>query len=103
MSQSDFIKNIAKYGLENDQEKLLSVLNELIEHSKKTKKLNFALQLQSLLKDALRQPQSNLTKVGSDAYFSRFQDKDLNDLILEKLTSDYSFGNLISSKEVKTE
>ena len=39
MAQLDYIKEIAKYGLENDQERLLSVLNELIEHSKKTKKL----------------------------------------------------------------
>lgn len=45
MSQFDYIKDIAKYGLENDQEKLLSVLNELIEHSRNTKKLNFAIQL----------------------------------------------------------
>jgi hypothetical protein len=43
MAQLDYIKEIAKYGLENDQERLLSVLNELIEHSKKTKKLNFAI------------------------------------------------------------
>lgn len=54
MAQLDYIKDIAKYGLENDQERLLSVLNELIEHSKKTKKLNFAIQLQSILKDSLR-------------------------------------------------
>ena len=40
MSQFDYIKDIAKYGLENDQEKLLSVLNELIEYSKKSKKTN---------------------------------------------------------------
>lgn len=52
MSQFDYIKDIAKYGLENDQEKLLTVLNELIEHSKNTKKLNFAIQLQSILKDS---------------------------------------------------
>ena len=45
MTQFDLIKEIAKYGLENDQERLLSVLNDLIEHSKKTKKINFALQL----------------------------------------------------------
>ncbi len=103
MSQSNFIKDIARYGLENDQEKLLSVLNELIEHSKKTKKLNFALQLQSLLKDAIRHQAPNLTKVGSDAYFDRFKDNDLNDLILEKLTSDYNFSNLVASDDVKIE
>lgn len=104
MAQLELIKDIAKYGLENDQERLLTVLNELIEHSKKTKKLNFAIQLQSILKDSLRQHQKNsLTKVGSDSYFSKIEDKELNELILEKLTSDYSFENLISTKKVLEE
>lgn len=104
MSQSDFIKNLAKYGLENDQEKLLSVLNELIEHSKKTKKINFALQLQSILKDTIRQQHTTtLTKVGSDAYFNKLEDKETSDLILEKLTSDYTFENLVSSSHVRNE
>ena len=104
MSQFDYIRNIAKYGLENDQEKLLTELNELIEYSKQTKKINLALQLQSILKESLRQSKtSTLTKVGSDAYFNRVDDRELNDLILEKLTSDYSFENLVVKKEIKDE
>ena len=102
MSQFDYLKDIAKFGLENDQEKLLSVLNELIDYSKKTKKLNFALQLQSILKDAIRHQQtSGLTKVGSETYFHRVEDRELNDLILEKITSDYTFENLVANKEVR--
>jgi AAA+ superfamily predicted ATPase len=104
MSQFAYIKEIAKYGLENDQEKLLSVLNELIEHSKKNKKINFALQLQSILKDTIRQQQtSSLTKVGSETYLQRAEDREVNELILEKLTSDYSFENLVSNDKVKKE
>jgi len=104
MSQFDFIKDIAKFGLENDQEKLLSVLNELIEHSKKTKKINFALQLQSILKESIHQQKANsLTKVGSDTYFNRIEDKEVNELILEKLTSDYTFENLVSSNYIRQE
>jgi len=102
MSQFDYIKDIAKYGLENDQEKLLSVLNELIEYSKKTKKVNFAIQLQSILKDAIRdQHRSGLTKVGSAKYYQRVEDREVGDLILEKLTSDYSFENLVCDVKVK--
>lgn len=102
MSQFEYIKNIAKFGLENDQEKLLSVLNELIEHSKKTKKINFALQLQSILKEAVHYQKSNtLTKVGSDTYYNRIEDKEVNELILEKLTSDYTFANLVVNENVK--
>ncbi len=104
MSQFTYIKDIAKYGLENDQEKLLMVLNELIEHSKKSKRINFALQLQSILKDTIRQQQnSGLTKVGSENYLQKVEDREVGELILEKLTSDYTFENLVCDAKVKKE
>lgn len=102
MSQFDYIKEIAKYGLENDQDGLLSSLNELIEYSKKTKKVNFAIQLQSILKDAIKEQRtSGLSKVGSDTYYDRVADREVGDLILEKLTSEYSFENLVCSDQVR--
>lgn len=102
MSQFDYIKDIAKYGLENDQKRLLTVLNELIEYSKKTRKVNFAIQLQSILKEAIRdQETSSLTKVGSDKYYQRVEDREVGDLILEKLTSNYGFENLVSDVKIK--
>lgn len=101
MSQFDYIKDIAKYGLENDQEKLLSVLNDLIEHSKNTKKVNFAIQLQSILKDSLKQQRNNsLTKVGSESYFNRIEDREVGELILEKLTSNYRLDNIVADNSV---
>lgn len=104
MSQLEYIKDIAKFGLENDQEKLLSVLNDLIDYSKKSKKINFALQLQSILKEAIRYPKtSSLTKAGSDTYYNRLDDREVNDLILEKITSDYSFDNLVLDGKVRSE
>jgi SpoVK/Ycf46/Vps4 family AAA+-type ATPase len=102
MSQFDFIKNIAKFGLENDREKLLAELNELIEHSKKSNKINFALQLQSILRETIPLHKNNsLTKVGSETYFNRIEDKEISDLIIEKITSDYTFSNLIADKAIK--
>src|ERR1700749_604371 len=106
MTQLSFIKDIAKYGLENDQEKLLSVLNELIDHSRKTKKINFALQLQSILKEAIKEHKTSttsLTKVGSEAYYQKLDDRELSEFIIEKLTSDYSFDNLVCNETVKEE
>jgi AAA+ superfamily predicted ATPase len=101
MGQFDYIKEIARFGLENDQERLLSVLNELIEYSKKTKKVNFAIQLQSILKDAIREQKTNgLTKVGSDTYYQRMEDREISELILEKITSDYTLENIIAEKKV---
>lgn len=104
MSQFDFIKDIAKFGLENDQEQLLSVLNKLIDHSKQTKKINFALQLQSILKEGLRAQQTKgLAKVGSSKYFLQEEDREISELIIEKLTSDYTLHNLVCSKDVNSE
>ena len=64
MSQFDYIKDIAKYSLNNDQDLLRKTLGELIDYSLRTKKTTFALQLQSILKDANRKlnlgEQSNL-------------------------------------------
>lgn len=104
MGQLDYIKEIAKYGLENDQDRLLSVVNDLIEYSKKTKKVNFAIQLQSILKDSIRQQNTNgLTKLGSDTYYDRMEDKEVSDLILEKITSDYRLDNIVAGNEVMSE
>jgi len=104
VSQADFIKDIAKFGLQNNQESLLRSLNEFIEHSKKTRKVNFALQLQSLLKESLRNQQtSGLTKVGSQKFALKELNKDLDNLILETVTSDYSLDDIVCSKEVKEE
>lgn len=103
-TQFDFVKEIAKYGLENDQEKLLKTLSELIEHSKKTKKINFALQLQSILKESLREQKfSGLMKVESNNYFDREDEREIKEFILEKITSDYSFDNIICNSDVKDE
>lgn len=104
MSQSDYIKDIARFGLENDQEQLLEVLSKLIEHSRQTKKVNFALQLQSILKEGLRAQQTKgLAAVGSKKYFLQEDDRAMNELIIEKLTSDYSFENLVCSSDIKEE
>jgi len=104
MSQFDYIKDIAKFGLENNQSKLMEALGELIEYSKNSRKINFALQLQSILKDTIRENSAPaLTKVGSDHSISRFEDRELNELILEKLTSEYRLENLVVTDGVKGE
>lgn len=104
MTQSELIKDLAKYGLENDQDKLLAVLNELIDYSKQQKKVNLAIQLQSLLRDAVRQQQtSGLTKTGSLKHQIREDDREVNEFILEKLTSDYRLSDLVCSADIRTE
>lgn len=101
MSQQDYIKDIARFGLENDREKLLATLNEFIDHAKSTKKINFALQLQSILKDSVRKQETNgMLRVGSPSHYQQLNGRETDELILEKLTSDYSLQNLVCSSEV---
>ncbi len=102
MGQIDYIKNIARYGLENDRENLLKSLNEFIEFYKDSKKINLALQLQSLLKESNRNS-GNLTKVGSDHYFNQQNEREINDLFIDKLKSDYRLENLVIDPELKNE
>lgn len=102
MTQLDYIKDLAKYGLENNQEKLVSVVNEIIEYSKSTKKLNLAIQLQGMVKDAVKGPDNHkLLKVGSPSYFRNQEDKETEELILQKLTSEYSFDKLICDEVIR--
>lgn len=104
MSQSDFIKDIAKFGLENDQEKLQAVLSQLIDYAKKSRKINLALQLQSILKEAIRNKQtSGLVVVDSPKHLLREEDREVKDFIIEKLTSDYRFEDLICTESVHKE
>lgn len=103
-AQLDFLKTIAKYGLENDQENLLKALTELIEHSRKTKKVNFAIQLQSLLKESMKdQKYSGLIKVESNNYYEREDERTVREFILDKVTSDYDFDSIICTDEVREE
>ena len=85
MPQTDLIKDIAKFGLENDQENLYKSLLELIEYFKSHKKVNLAIQLQSLLKETLRtHAQTGLVKVGSPKYLFREEDKEMSEFIIAK-------------------
>lgn len=102
MAQIDYIKDIAKYGLENDRENLLKSLNKFVDFYKGSKKINLALQLQSLIKDSQRKT-GYLTKVGSDHYFNNQHEKEVNELVIDKLISDYRLNNLVVDDIVKTE
>lgn len=104
MSQNNYIKEIVKYSLENKQEKLLLALNELITYSQQTKKVNFALQLQSILKEGLKYQQTKgLAKVGSTKFLLKEEEKVIDNLIIEKLTSDYNLDNIVCHKNIKEE
>ena len=103
MGQNDLIKNLAVYSLENNQELLQRTLRELIDYSKRTKRTNLAIQLQSILQDGIRkQNLAGLHPLGSDTYYTIAEEKALDSLVIEKITSDYRMKDLICSDEVRT-
>ena len=103
MGQNDLIKNLAVYSLENNQELLQRTLRELIDYSKRTKRTNLAIQLQSILQEGIRkQNLAGLHPLGSDTYYTIAEEKALDSLVLEKITSDYRMKDLICSDEVRT-
>lgn len=102
MPQTDLLKDIAKYGLENDQENLYKSLIGLIDYLKNHKKINLAIQLQSIVKEAIRaHANTGMTKVGSPKYLLREDEKEINEFIIDKITSEYKFNNLVCSDHVK--
>ena len=89
MSQFEYIKDIAKYSLDNDQEQLQKTLQALIDYSLRVKKTNFALQLQSILKEAIqRREYGKMAVVTSSRQRLREMDKETENFVIEKLTSD---------------
>ena len=104
MSQYDLIKDIARYSFNDDKDQLIQRLNDLVEHSRRTKKTNFAIQLQSIIKDGVRRQElGGMSLYGSSKFKQLEEDKDIQELIIEKLTSDYKLSDLISSDETKRE
>lgn len=102
MAQIDYIKDIAKHGLQNDRESLLKSLAEFVDFYKNSKKTNLALQLQSLIKDSQRKT-GHLTKVGSNHYFNQQREKEFSDLVIDKLVSDYKINNLVAHQSLINE
>ena len=94
MSQYDLIKDIAKYSFNDDKDQLIQRLNDLVEHSRRTKRTNFAIQLQSIIKDGIRRQElGGMSLYGSSKFKQLEEDKEIQELIIEKLTSDYKLSD----------
>ena len=102
MGQIDYIKEIAKYGLENDQKNLMDSLQKIISYYKDSKKINMAMQLQSLVKHAKRES-GQLTRVGSNHYFNQQTQREIDELVIDKLRSEYRLKDLVIDADIKRE
>ncbi|MDC6387905.1 ATP-binding protein [Maribacter sp. PR1] len=102
MGQIDYIKEIAKYGLENDQKNLMDSLQKIISYYKDSKRINMAMQLQSLVKHAKRES-GQLTRVGTNHYFNQQTQREIDELVIDKLRSEYRLKDLVIDEDIKRE
>ena len=74
----------------------------MIDHARKTKKTNLAIQLQSILKEAIPAHSTGVaSKVSSGIRFDKPSQNKVDDLILEQVTSDYRISDLICKPRIK--
>jgi SpoVK/Ycf46/Vps4 family AAA+-type ATPase len=97
MSQYDYIKEIARYALANDNTRLLETLYALVEYAQLTNKNNFALQLQSIIKESRRRETFYVNRLKT------LNDEELDGIVFDSILSDYSFEHLVCSATVKKE
>ncbi|MEX2639670.1 MAG: AAA family ATPase [Balneolales bacterium] len=105
MSQFDYIKNITRFALQNDQKQLKDTVRGLIDYSKKIKKHNFALELQAIVKEnrTMQAVSGGDLRSYAPLETGAVQDTDLSDLILEKVSSRYTFDDLIGDENTKND
>lgn len=101
MTQFDYIKEIARYGLANDNSRLLETLYKLIEYSQKTNKGNFALQLQAIIKEAQKKSTWNNQQLRQ--LNQLLGDNEIDNLIIQNLISSFKLHDLICTDIVKKE
>lgn len=100
MKQSDYIKEIARMALSNDNNRLIEVLYDFISYSQKNNRLKLALQLQEIIKDTGRTEE--LGKLREINHRSDI-DNGCEDIILQKVVSSYSLKDLICTDTVKSD
>lgn len=100
MSQYDYIKDVARYALANDQPRLRESLYSLVDYSFKTKKVNFATQLQSIIKESREKAdkREEYRLISQDLF-----NNEANGLILQTVMSSFKLDNLICSPQVRNE
>lgn len=100
MSQYDYIKDVAKYALANDQSRLRETLYSLVDYSFKTKKVNFATQLQAIIKESRLQADKceEFRIIPHDLF-----NNEANGLILQTVMSSFKLDNLICTLQIRKE
>ena len=100
MSQFDYIKEIARLALANDQNHLREALYDFVDYSQKNNRAKFAAQLQSIIKDSTRKEEIGKLK---EIYTNQDIDSNSDNIILQTVMSSFKMKDLICTPDVKEE
>lgn len=100
MKQSDYIKQLAKFALANDNGSLLDLLYQYVDYSQQNNRNKFATEILSIIKDSNREQSFNKLK---EFRLSKSFESKADDYILQTVMSSFSMNDLVCTPSVQEE
>ena len=100
MKQSDYIKQLAKFALANDNDSLLDLLYQYVDYSQQNNRSKFATEILSIIKDSNREQSFNKLK---EIRLSKNFESKADDYILQTVMSSFSMNDLVCTPRVQEE
>lgn len=98
MKQSDYIKQIARLALANDNDRLLDLLYQYVDYSQKNNRNRFATEILSIIKDSdKKQPLNKLREFRLNHDF----ESNSADYILQTVMSSFTMKDLVCTPSVQ--
>lgn len=100
MKQADYIKQIAKFALANDNARLRDLLYQYVEYSQQNNRGQFATEILSIIKDSDRE--NSLGKL-KEYRLNKHFDYKADEYILQTVTSSFTMKDLVCTQDVREE
>ena len=100
MKQTDYIKQMAKLALANDNTRLLDLLYQFVEYSQQNNRGKFATEILSIIKDSDRE--NSLGKLREYRLNKEFESK-ADEYILQTIMSSFTMKDLVCTQDVQEE
>lgn len=101
MKQSEYIKQLAKYALANDNNRLLNLLYDYVDYSQQNNRAKFATEILEIIKNSERE-KSTVGKLKSYRLDKESESK-ADEYILQTITSSFSLNDLVCTPAVREE
>lgn len=100
VKQTDYIKQMAKLALANDNARLLDLLYQYVEYSQQNNRGKFATEILSIIKDSDRE--NSLGKLREYRLNKEFESK-ADEYILQTIMSSFTMKDLVCTQDVQEE